>query len=258
MLSDKTWFDRLVWDRTKHGPGRKAWSQPPLWALDGLTSPLLSSTPLLGDREKIEHSFDAYVQSAYKSDGIVFAAIAARQRVYSQARFQWREFRNGRPQDVFGTEELALLEHPWPGGTTGELLARMEVTASLAGNYYATTADDRGRLGRAASGPARRIVHMRPDWVTIVIDSASGDPNALDARIVGYMYEPPPTGRVSRPDPVTLLPEEVCHYSPLPDPEARFRGMSWLTPIVEEIRADKLATMHKARFFTNGATPNMA
>jgi len=240
--------------------GRKSFEQPPFWTWDALTWPLLSTTPLYGDKEKIEPNYAGYIQSAYKADGIVFAAIAARQRVYSQARFQWREFRNGQPGDLFGSPELALLENPWPNGTTGELLSRMEVTASLAGNYYATVADDRGRLGRAAMGSAsRRIVHMRPDWTTIIIDSASGNPNALDARVVGYLYEPPPLGGgFPTVDPVVLLPGEVCHYSPIPDPDAKFRGMSWITPIIEEIRADKLATVHKSRVFSNGATPSLA
>lgn len=246
--------------RSTPARGRKQWSQPPFWANDALTWPLLSTTPLYGDKEKIEPNYAGYIQAAYKADGIVFAAIAARQRVYSQARFQWREFRNGQPGDLFGSPELALLERPWPNGTTGELLSRMEVTASLAGNYYATVADDQGRLGRAAMGSAsRRIVHLRPDWTTIIIDSASGNPNALDARVVGYLYEPPQLGGgFPTVDPVVLLPGEVCHYSPIPDPDAKFRGMSWITPIIEEIRADKLATIHKGRVFTNAATPSLA
>jgi hypothetical protein len=33
--------------------------------------------------------------------------------------------------------------------------------------------------------------------------------------------------------------------------------MSWLTPIIREIQADKAATLHKAKFFENAATPNM-
>jgi phage portal protein BeeE len=245
---------------SKRAAGRKSWSQPPFWANDALSWPLWSTTPLYGDKEKIEPNYAGYIQAAYKADGIVFAAIAARQRVYSQARFQWREFRNGQPGDLFGSPELSLLEHPWPNGTTGELLSRMEVTASLAGNYYATVADDRGRLGRAAMGSSsRRIVHLRPDWVTIVISSASGNPNAADARVVGYLFEPPQLGGgFPTVDPVVLLPDEVCHYSPIPDPDAKFRGMSWITPIVEEVRADKLATIHKGRVFTNAATPSLA
>lgn len=234
---------------------RKSYVQAPFWAADGLGEPLWSSVTG-GNLETIGSNYAAYIDSAYKASGPVFACIRFRQLIFAEARFQWRQFVNGRPGELFGSAELALLETPWPGGTTGDLLARMEVTASLAGNYYGTVADDQGRLGRAARG-ARRIAHMRPDWTTIVIDSASGDPNALDAHIVGYVYEPPSTG-VARSEPVTLLPAEVCHYSPIADPAAHYRGMSWLTPIVEEVRADKAATLHKGKFFQNGATPNMA
>lgn len=238
------------------GRREKSFTQPPFWAADGLGLPMWS-TSLMPNQEKIGNDFQSYVYDAYKASGVVFACMLARQMIFAEARFQWREFRNGRPGELFGSPELALLENPWPGGTTGELLSRMEVTASLAGNYYATTADDEGNLGKSASGTSRRIVHMRPDWTTIVIDSASGNPQALDARIVGYIYEPV-VNSGPKVEPVVLLPTEVCHYSPLPDPSARFRGMSWLTPIIEEIRADKAATYHKGRFFTNGATPNMA
>ena len=235
---------------------QKAFVQPPFWSADGLDLPPMWSTSLTGNQEKIGVDFASYINDAYKASGVVFAVMLARQMIFAEARFQWRQFVSGRPGELFGSPELALLENPWPGGTTGELLARMEVTASLAGNYYGTVADDDGNLGKSASGK-RRIVHMRPDWTTIVIDSASGNPNALDARVVGYLYEPKLNGGPPV-DPVVLLPEEVCHYSPIPDPAMRFRGMSWLTPIIEEIRADKAATRHKGRFFTNGATPNMA
>jgi phage portal protein BeeE len=236
---------------------RKAWAEPPFWATDALRLPFLSAST--SDRERIENDFEGYAVGAYKGSSVVYSAMDRRQQVFSQARFQWREYRNGVPGDFFGSSELSLLERPWPNGTTGELLARMEADASLAGNFYATTCDDQGRLGRAARGDSRRIVRMRPDWVTIVIDAPSGNPYALDARVVAYLYEPTVGGTgVGPPEPVTLLPSEVCHYSPIPDPTARFRGMSWLTPIIEEIIADKAATRHKGKFFSNGATPNMA
>jgi len=239
----------------RHGE-RKAWSQPPFWARDGLTDPLwsLGST---ADKERIEANYPSYIDQAFKASPPVFACIRFRMAVLSEARFKWRRLIGNNPGELFGSQDLALLEQPWPNGTTGDLLSRMEVVSSLAGNYYATVADDQGRLGKSARGNLR-VVHMRPDWVTIVIDSKSGDPNALDAQVVGYLYEP--TGTVGQPrtQSVTLLPEEVVHFAPIPDPAAKFRGMSWLTPAVEEVRADKAATMHKGRFFTNGATPNFA
>jgi phage portal protein BeeE len=211
-----------------------------------------------GNQERIENDFESYVQRAYKANGIVFAAMSLRHLVFSEARFQWRPMAGGKPGDLFGSADLGILERPAPNQTTGELLARMLITADLAGNYYGTLADDAGRLGRAATGTGRRIVHLRPDWVTIVVGSHSGDPNAADAKVLGYQYTPLGSAGTPQSDPVLLLPNEVCHFSPEPDPEARFRGMSWLTPVIREIMADKAATEHKAKFFENGATPGVA
>lgn len=236
--------------------GEKAFTQPPFWQTDGLTAPMwdFGLTP---GREKIEANFPEYVDKAFKANPAVFSAIRFRMSVVSEARFQWRQFVSGRAGELFGSPELALLEEPWPNGTTGDLLARMEVISSLAGNYYATVADDQGRVGTRSVRGRRRIVHLRPDWTSIVVDSPSGDPYALDARVVAYLYEPVTSG-VARSEPVTLMPDEVVHFAPIPDPAGRFRGMSWLTPAVEEVRADKAATRHKGKFFENGATPNLA
>ncbi|MGH9250130.1 MAG: phage portal protein [Acidimicrobiales bacterium] len=236
-----------------HFGGGQGFVEPSFWSLDHLRHAFLSnSTP---DRERIENDFEGYVEGAYKRDGIVFTCILTRQLVFSQARFRWTELTDGLPGPLFGSTDLALLEQPWVNATTADLLARMDVDLSLAGNFYATVADDNGRLGRAATGPGRRISHLRPDWVTIVISSRSGDPRAADARAVGYLYEPPPTGAGARSDPVLLMPGEVCHYrSVTVDPVASWRGMSWLTPILREVSADRAATSHKLKFFENNAT----
>jgi hypothetical protein len=236
---------------------RKGWAQPPFWADDNYRLPFLGSYPLKPDREQIGNDLEAYIQQAYKADGIVFACILARQMVFSEARFQWRQFNNGRPGDLFGSTELGLVEKPWTNGTTGELLARMEVDASLAGNSWWTTADDSGKLGRSATGAGRRMVWMPPNRVTMVVGSNSGNPNSLDARVLGILHKAPASAGFDAEE-TLLLPSEVAHFSPIPDPEARFRGMSWLTPILREIQADKAATVHKAKFFENAAVPNMA
>ena len=54
-----------------------------------------------------------------------------------------------------------------------------------------------------------------------------------------------------------FLREEVAHFAPIPDPAASYRGMSWLTPVVREIKGDTPTTTHKLKFFENGATPNL-
>ena len=198
-----------------------------------------------------------------------FAAQMVRALVLSQARFT---FRNppwmtpaiaeamaaakakaaGRPPGAprpqaaarrqFGNAELGLLERPWVNGTTGDLLARMEWHAGLAGNSYVYRQHDRLRV-------------LRPDWVAIIWGSdtepdwASG---ALDADLIGYIYRNRGTE-----DPRFLLPADVAHWAPIPDPEMTGLGMSWLTPAVREMQLDRITTEHKMRFFEQGATPNL-
>lgn len=232
--------------------GRKGWVDPPFWSNEQFQLLPGSGT---AEREKISNDFESYVQGAYKSSGVVYSTAMSRMFLFAQARFQWLKYREGRPMPMFGTEELSLLERPWPNGSTLDLLARMDQDVTIAGNSYWTTADDSGNLGHSASGPSRRLVRMRPDWVTIVKGSRSGDPRALDTRVIAYEFKPPPSGgEYPDPEPVLLLPSEVAHYAPHPDPEASFRGMSWITAVVREIQSDKAATKHKLKFFENGAT----
>lgn len=216
-----------------------SWSEPAFWSVPSIFG------PAVGNREQIESSFPGYVEGAYKRNGIVFACILARLVVFSQARFQYQHMTDGRPGDLFGDDTLALLERPWPNGTTGELLARVEQDVSLAGNFFATA---RG------TGADRHIRRLRPDWVTIVTGSPSDDPFDLDAKVIGYWYQPRGMGQSK---PVLLTTDEVVHHSPLPDPEAQWRGMSWVTSVVQEILGDTAATKHKLKFFENGAVSNM-
>lgn len=236
--------------------GRKGLSAPSSpddhgWSLDSLRSSWVPWS-LSGD-EQLVHDFEGYASKAYRDNGVVFACVLARMALFSEARFQWRRFEGGRGGPLFDDGSLELLHRPWPGGTTAALLARMESDVSLAGNFYATVTDDAGRFGKAATGKGRRIVRMRPDWVTILSGSRSDSAHALDAHVIGYLYRP-----ISGGDEMTLTADQVCHYSLVPDPQAQWRGMSWLTPILREIEGDKAATVHKGRFFRNGATPAMS
>jgi HK97 family phage portal protein len=191
------------------------------------------------DRENITSSFQGYVDGAYKSNGVVFACMAARLFLFSEARFQFQRMREGRPGKMYGKPELGILEKPWNGGTTGDLLGRMIQHADLAGNAYVLRRRNALRL-------------LRPDWVTIILGSRTG--SEVDNELIGYSYKPGGPGSDEKP--IGLLPEEVAHFAPNPDPGARFRGMSWLTPVVNEILADGAATQHKLSYFQNGATPN--
>ncbi len=198
-----------------------------------------------GNTEEVSGSYESLIQAAYKSNGIVFACMLARQLVFSEARFVYRQRRNGRPGDYFGTKALAVLERPWPGGVTADLLSRAIQDVDLAGNFFCT---------RRPS----RIRRLRPDWVTIILGSYD-DPDVqagdIDAEVVGYMYHP--GGRLSGRKPTFLLREDVAHFAPIPDPTAMYRGMSWLVPIIREFVSDSAMITHKSKFFENGATPNM-
>jgi hypothetical protein len=50
------------------------------------------------------------------------------------------------------------------------------------------------------------------------------------------------------------MPDEIFHYSPLPDPTARFRGMSWVTPVLRDVSADRASTQFRYNFLDRGAT----
>lgn len=223
-----------------------SWNEPKIWEQP---RPLFNVGSLLGDREKIENDFEAYAQHCLKSNGVVFGCMQLRMLVFSEARFLWRQYRNGRPSQLFGDQALSLLERPWPGGTTGELLGHMDQDVGLGGNFWATT---------VGTGSDQRIRRLRSDWVTVITGSQSDsdDPFALDAKPVAVVYDPPQRGQ--RREPIVLDPADVVHYSPIPDPEAQWRGMSWLTPVLREVQADKAATVHKLNFFKRGATPGFA
>jgi hypothetical protein len=233
---------------------RKSFTEPNFWDLDRFRNGWYSasSNP---DKERIENDYVGYSEGGYKASSILFTCIMIRQMIFSEARFMWRPFRNGRPGRMFGNQELAILERPWPNGTTGELLSRMELDVSLSGNAFGVVVDDRGRVGARATGPGRRIACLRPDWVTIVLGSVTGDPRAADARPVGYIYEPPPSGIGGGDVGATVyMPDEIFHYSPLPDPTARFRGMSWVTPVLRDVSADRASTQYRYNFLDRGAT----
>jgi phage portal protein BeeE len=185
-----------------------------------------------------------------KGNGPIFALMMARMQVFSQARFQWTRFTGGERSDLFGSPELAILERPWRNGTTADLLARMEMDVTLAGNSYT-------RRVRRARTREDRLVRMRPEWVHIVMGShenAEHPAEAADVELAGYAYLPP--DEVSA-RPLLLEPDEVAHYAPYPDPDGVFLGMSWVTPVLRDVLGDNLQTDHKRAFLKNGATPNL-
>ncbi len=199
-----------------------------------------------GSSERPPAGFAELINFVYKSNAIVFAAERVRLSVFSEGRFIYRRFDKGRPGRLWSDSSLGILENPWPRGTTSDLLVEMGMFADLGGNAFVYRDVDRLRV-------------MRPDWVTIVLGDTSGTPvetpGQLDAEIIGFIYNP----QDGRSEPRALLPEEVAHYIPpgQRDPLARYRGMSWLQPVIRDIQADQAVVLHKLAFFENGATPQL-
>ena len=111
-------------------------------------------------------------REAYASNGIVFACIAARMSLFSEARFKLQSTVD---MHLFGTPDLRLLEYPWPNATAGELLARMELDVSTAGNSYI-------RKVEPSDGSDPLLVQMRPDCVTIVSEERADERSRAKAR----------------------------------------------------------------------------
>jgi hypothetical protein len=200
--------------------------------------------------EPVTDSFLGYVSGAYKSNGIVFAVSMARARPFSEIAFKFRRRNNpGGGNDLFGNADLELLERPWPGGTTQDLLLRAEQDVTCGGTAF--WALETGRDGD-------RLRRLRPDWCEFIL-TAPPD-KAVAADVVGIKYTAGGTwsGGPSELYPVRGRFAEAAFWAPIPDPDALFRGMSWLSPVIKEMQADLAATTHKMKFFENAATPNVA
>jgi phage portal protein BeeE len=201
---------------------------------------VLTTTYGAPGNEPILPTLISQTNAAYGSNAVVFGAILARLMLFSEAEFKYRTLSDKR---LHGGTELLKLEAPWPNGTTGELLARMIQDVDLAGNAYIWDAGD-------------QLVRLRPDWVTIISELTETPDGGWYRQVIGYWYEPPPT-ELDRPPPMALPVGEVAHWSPIPDPLANFRGMSWLTPVLREVTGDNAMTGYKIKYLENAASPNL-
>lgn len=202
--------------------------------------------------EMAPHTFVGLAANAYAANGPVFSCMLVRMLVFSSIRFEWQRMRDGKPSDTFANDpNLRILQRPWANGTTQDLLVRMIQDADLAGNAYITY-----------DAEANELVRLRPDWMSVVLEPrmirgglTERGGGQIGWRKIGFMYTEQGFGADFNP--VFLEPNQVVHYMPIPDPLSNYRGMSWLTPILREIRADHSMTRHHQKFFDNGATPNM-
>lgn len=210
----------------------------------------LNQTYAGGKTQELLPSYSSLATNAMRSNGIVWACVVARMMLFGDAVFQYRPLGSITSGDLYGTPALERLEKPWPGADTRKLLNLTDLHAQLDGNAYSY---------RDPNNLATRVA--RPDWMTIVLGSRQPprlDFEAwdIDTEIIGYIYRPNGQGAPSEQS-VMLLPDEVAHFMPIPDPMWHFRGMSWLQPVVQEILGDTAMTEHKNAFLRNGATPNL-
>jgi phage portal protein BeeE len=117
----------------------------------------------------------------------------------------------------------------------------MQLDVGIAGNSYIRNVGD-GTIER-----------LRPDWVTIVSTVQSDVYGRSVRRVIGYVYDPiADTDR----DIEYYTVDEVAHWAPIPDPEANWRGMSWITPVLHEVNADLAMSKYRDTYFRRGATPS--
>lgn len=192
--------------------------------------------------ETTPQGLTGYAQAAYGGHGPIFSLMAIRMSVFSSIMFNWQRLRQGKPSGTFVTPDLRILDRPFAGGTTQDLLMGQIVDADLTGNGYVTRVED-------------ELVRLRPDWVEIVLEPRRFRGGIVGYKRVGYLYWEGGIGY--HDDPVPFLPDEVSHFAPYPDPLANYRGMSWITPVIRQLINDKLMSTHQTKFFENGATPNM-
>ena len=204
---------------------------------------ILTTTWGSPDKEAILPQVTQWAQQAHGSDAVVFSAIVTRMLLLSEGSFQYQR-RNDR--ELFGDQNLSILEHPFgPVSTSGEMIARAEQDASIAGNAYIWSVPGEERL-----------VRLRPDWTTIISEVVPVPGGGTYRRKIGYWWEPPKTV-LDQGKGFFIPAEEVAHWAPLPDPQASFRGMSWLTPVYRDINADSGMVEFKVKYMENAATPNM-
>jgi phage portal protein BeeE len=181
----------------------------------------------------------AFKLAAGSSGGnsVVFACAATRSLLLSEARFLFQALRKGRPAELFSTPDVQILEQPWPGATTGELIAQADLDVTEHGNSYWVREGD-------------ALYRWEPQYVRILTQAVYGQmitPDMVGEKIALYVYTKDPQR------PVFKLPDEIVHHKPYPDPCNRFLGQSWLSACLPDVTTDNLITNHKQAALGQGA-----
>lgn len=190
------------------------------------------------NREQTQKDLISAAKQAYQTNGVVFACILARALLLSEATFKFRSLTD---KHLFGNDDLRILEYPWPNGRTGDLWMRMEEDASLAGNAY---------IWQVAPDMLWRLP---PHEMIIISRQVSDGMGRTHREIIGYDWDPgPPAPGMPKLPPQHFTVDEIAHWTPIPDPAANFRGMSWLQPVLMDVNGDAAITEYKTKYFRHG------
>jgi phage portal protein BeeE len=123
----------------------------------------------------------------------------------------------------------------------------MLLDIDLAGNAYIWKAEP------------ELLVRLEPEYMSIVSEEKKDTQGRKYRTLVGYWWDPKATAGQSHPseDAEFFLPEEIAHWAPIPDPDVRFRGESWLSAVLRDITSDQALTEYKLRYLYQAATPNL-
>lgn len=191
-----------------------------------------------GTRYQAYNTSGAPGGDTYTSNPVVFSLESIRILLFSEVRFSFQQMKNARPGDLFGTPELQLLEVPWPGHTTRDLLARAELDVFGSGNSYWVRNQD-------------GFVRLDPAHTKLLVGKARENDISgvqIGDKLLGYAY-------VRDPNNVAIYtPDQVGHYKPYPDPRNPFLGVSWLSPCLPDIALDKTISAHKKSTLENGGS----
>jgi phage portal protein BeeE len=190
-------------------------------------------------REQAAPNLVSEATQAYETNGVVFACTLVRMMMLAEAAFKFRDLSD---KHLFGNTDLRILEYPWPGATAGELWARMEQSESLTGNTFVAQVED------------DELLMLPANEVVIVSEEVTSSGGVKYRRVLGYDWDPDRQPGVNKPSAKAqfFTVDEVAHWSPIPDPSARFRGMSWLSPVLRDVGADNAMTSYKTQYMDHG------
>ena len=189
--------------------------------------------------------FADYVAKIHRATPIISAAAVSRSLLISQLRFL------ARADDGSTSSPPALGVLRRPGAMKrSAFLALAELHTSYAGAAYPVLKNG-------------RLYLLRPDWVQVILGSnerpLEADNGDLlppsDTEVLGLAYQPKMGTKLGRLE--TFQRGEFTIWAPEPDPVYWWRGVSWVSAVLNEFALDGQVSSHQRKFFDNAGTPNL-